>query len=914
MAKTQYTPAIVLPSDIGPYRIHERLGAGGMGEVYRAYDRRLERWVAIKVVRPDDGEDPAHHAAALERFRREARAAAGVSHPGVVQIHDILEREEGDCIVMELVEGETLARLIRRGRLPLGRTLAIGREIAEGLAAAHAKGVIHRDLKAENVMITADGHAKILDFGLAKRLGSQIQDATLSGHGKILGTSHAMSPEQAQGLAVDHRSDLFSFGSLLYELATGQAPFRREALAQTLTWVCTRNPMPAHQVSPEVPQLLSELIDHLLEKDPERRPESAGQVAEVLRHLERHLGPADDQGGASVHSGRLTGSPGDATTPSGEGTVPTLLALPRPAYGTSRTGASAAGEAGGSVLPAWTGHTGPAVARKRWPRWLLAAAVLAVAVVAGSVFLVRADGDSVYVAVPAPTVTADDDVASKGLLPSAVRVALLQELLSLEGVTALAPDQVDAVQGASVEIARVLAADEVINATLDCHGASCRATLGRIRGSDGALLWTQVFEVPSDDLLRLSRTVGDRIRRAYGDRPLRQEADRLAVDSVDYERFLQIRDAFRTRLEGADLEELLERIAAVRRSSPGFIAAYLLEANIASARFIEESRDEGDLDRAFDAIEEARRLAPDDPEPLFVMVDTALVAGRLEMADDALRTLDTLDAGEAEVDARRAALLERRGRPEEALSLMRAVVAERPSELFLSRLATIELHQGEVASARRHLDELLKRAPESFYGRYLLAQLELVNGSPARAAELYEELLRRSPGSPVRGNLGVAYMLQGRYDLAADSFRTVLEGDPRSPFTTLNLADAELLAGNSERAEALYGQVLELTAADPAQSEWQILSVRAQALAHLGRETDAVAAVQRALQMAPENAQAVFEAAVVYALVGERRSALVNARRALHLGFEPVWFKFPWFDGIRGDPELKNLLEASPHD
>ena len=903
MAKTQYTPAIVLPSDIGPYRIHERLGAGGMGEVYRAYDRRLERWVAIKVVRPDDGEDPDHHAAALERFRREARAVAGVSHPGVVQVHDILEREEGDCIVMELVEGETLARMIRRGRLPLARTLAIGREIAEGLAAAHAKGVIHRDLKAENVMITADGHAKILDFGLAKRLGPKIQDATLSGHGKILGTSHAMSPEQAQGLTVDHRSDLFSFGSLLYELATGQAPFRREALAQTLTWVCTRNPTPAHQVSPEVPQLLSELIDHLLEKDPERRPESAGQVAEVLRHLERHLGPGDDQGGAPVHSGRLTGSPGDAV-PSGEGTVPTLLALPRPAYGTSRTG--------GSVLPAWTGHTGPAVARGRWPRWLLAAALVAVAVVAGSVFLARADADSVYVAVPAPTVTADDGVPAKGLLPSAVRVALLQELLSLEGVTALAPDQVDAVHGASVEIARVLAADEVINATLDCHGTSCRATLGRIRGSDGALLWTQVFEVPSDDLLRLSLTVGDRIRRAYGDRPLRQEEDRLAVDSANYERFLQIRDTFRTRLEGADLEELLERIAAVRRSSPGFIAAYLLEANVASARFIEESRDERDLQRAFDAIGEARRLAPEDPEPLFVLVDTALVAGRLEVADDALRTLDTLDAGEAEVNARRAALLERRGRPEEALTLMRSVVAERPSELFLSRLATIELHQGKVAAARKHLDELLKRAPDSFYGRYLLGQLELVNGSPARAAELYEELLRRSPGSPVRSNLGVAYMLQGRYDLAADSFRTVLEGDPRSPYTTLNLADAELLAGHTERADALYRQVLELTASDPAQSEWQILSVRAQALAHLGRETDAVVSIQRALQMAPENAQTAFEAAVVYALVGERRSALVNARRALQLGFEPFWFQFPWFDGIRGAPELRSLLGSSP--
>ncbi len=899
VAKTPYTPAIVLPSDIGPYRIHERLGAGGMGEVFRAYDRRLERWVAIKVVRPDDGEDPEHHAAALERFRREARAAAGLSHPGIVQIHDILERAEGDCIVMELVEGETLAQVIRRRRLSLGRVVPLAREIAEALSAAHSKGVIHRDLKAENVMITADGRAKILDFGLAKRVGSEIHDVTLSGHGKILGTSHAMSPEQAQGLDIDHRSDLFSFGSLLYELVTGQAPFRRQALAQTLTWVCTRDPTPAHQVVPDCPQLLSGLIEHLLEKDPELRPETAGQVAEVLRHLEHLLADPGDEDGASAALGGRHGMWAGDGTGSGVNTEPTLLALPRPAY------ADASAGAGGSVT----------AGRKRRTRWLLAAALVAVLVTAGIAFVAHARGDGIYVAVPTPTVTADDHVPSRDLLPSAARVAVLQELLSLDGVTTLAPDQVDAVRSASsVDLARALAADEVIMARLDCHGSSCRATLSRIRGTDGALLWTQIFEVPSDDLLRLSDGMGNRIRQAYADRNLRSRggSDRLDVKGPDYEAYLRVREAFRTRLENADLGQLLERLATIRRSSPRFVPAYLLEAQIARTRFSEETRQPEDLNRAYDAIQQARSLVPHDPQPLFALVDTALAADQFDRADEALEELESLEPGGVQVQIQRAIVLVHRGRAAEGLRLMRSAVEQRPSEQNLIRLAKIEVQQGEMEPARKHLTDLLERAPDSFVGRALLAQIELVGGSPARAAELYRELVRRSPNSPMWTNLGLAYLLQARYDAASDAFSRVLEAeDDPPPFAVLNLADAELLSGRTERAEALYHQVLDRTAADPGGTGWQILTIRAQALAHLDRSTEAVALTQRALQAAPDNSQAAFEAALVYSLAGERRSALVNSERALRLGYAPVWFRFPWFDSIRDDPELAPLLGAA---
>ncbi|MFY9824156.1 MAG: protein kinase [Thermoanaerobaculia bacterium] len=260
---------------IGPYTLEKRLGAGGMGEVYQAYDRRLDRRVAIKLIRPEQTENET----ARERFRREARAAAGLSHPSIVQIHDIVETDESDAIVMELVEGERLSQRIARGPLPVGDAVRIGREIAEGLAAAHAKGLIHRDLKPENVMITPEGKAKILDFGLAKRLEGE---ASLTEDQRVVGTFRAMSPEQAQGMPLDARSDLFSLGLLLYEMLSGKSPFAGSSTLETLTRICTHQQTPLREVNPAIPAPLSALVDQLLEKEPARRPQSAREAVSWL--------------------------------------------------------------------------------------------------------------------------------------------------------------------------------------------------------------------------------------------------------------------------------------------------------------------------------------------------------------------------------------------------------------------------------------------------------------------------------------------------------------------------------------------------------------------------------------------------------------------------------------------------------
>jgi TOMM system kinase/cyclase fusion protein len=276
------------PARVGSYRIEDRLGAGGMGVVYRGFDEALLRPVALKRLLPDRADSTTR-----KRFRREAQAASRLNHPSIVHIYDIVETPDGDWIVMELVEGRPLEDMA--GELDIAQALRLAREIAEGLAEAHGIGVIHRDLKTSNVMVTKAGRAKILDFGIAK-LAQGSDDTVLSQVGTIIGTFHAMSPEQAMGRPIDPRSDLFSLGTLLYELLTGTSPFRGSNSTETLARVCSYRQPPAHRLRKEISQEISELVDHLLQKDPDLRPRSAQEVAAALDLAARGFLPSKPSG------------------------------------------------------------------------------------------------------------------------------------------------------------------------------------------------------------------------------------------------------------------------------------------------------------------------------------------------------------------------------------------------------------------------------------------------------------------------------------------------------------------------------------------------------------------------------------------------------------------------------------------
>lgn len=839
------------PGRIGPYSILERLGAGGMGEVFLAHDERLDRKVAIKRIRLEKSSDPDRR----ERFLREARIAARLNHPAIVHIYDIQAEGESDCIVLEHVEGEDLRRLLRRGPLSVEKAVSIALDIALGLEEAHRQGIVHRDLKTENVLVTPSGHAKIADFGIAKRMLREGDEKSLTADGHVLGTCRAMSPEQARGEPVDHRSDLFSFGVLLYEALTGRSPFEAENELATLQRIVLHRQTPVREIREEVPEELSGLIDQLLQKDPRLRPRNAGEVVRSLQKIQ-------------------------ISAPSG--TLATTIAEP----------VSWAPPPREEPLPVDSGLTGSPRLR---PQMLAFGLLLAGLAGAGLYKAFPRNEQPLYVAVMPPEIVSGGGTETTDLLALAVRDSLVRGLVSLRGISP--KDAEDAAMGTGD--------DEVVRSRLYCQPEACRITLDRIRGADGSLLGSESFDVPTDDFHLIANAVANQVRHAYADHEVREGARRFEASNKDFRELLRLRQQFESR-EDASLETVLAGLERLRSDAPSFFEACLLEADVLRYRFY-SSRDANDLDRAFALIRRAREMAPEDPEALFLLIEAAAAGNRPGLMEDAIETLEGLVPGDVRLLDGRSRLLTAQGKPAEAISVLREAAARHPSVKRLFSLAQMELQQGRISEAKTHAEELLRRSPGHFDGLSMLAGIELLNGGPARAADLYTEIVRRSPGLSELSNLALAYFLLGRYEDAARVYEKILEQEPRNPIFTFNLADTRFLTGQRDGAESLYLRTLDLLKNDPSAPTPQFQSVKAQTLAHLGRRREAAAAVQEALRLAPNDGFIAFEASLVYALLEEESSALANVERALQLGVHKSWFSVPWFASLKDHPDFQRL-------
>jgi serine/threonine-protein kinase len=840
--------ALIAGTSLGRYEIQTQLGAGGMGEVYLARDPSLGRTVAIKLLPTIFASDPDR----LRRFEQEARTSAALNHPRILAIHDVGRAGDQPYIVMEYVRGETLGAYMKRGRLPLARALEIGVEIANALSAAHGARIVHRDLKPANIMITGDGHVKVLDFGLAKFLWTDTAASTLpssareqTASGQVLGTPGYMSPEQLLGDRVDARTDIFTLGVILFELVTGQRPYGDvfDLLSATGSGTSIRT---AREVDVAVAPEVSEVIARAMAKSPADRYQTAAELETALQRL-----LVDQRAPTSV---------------------------PRPS------------------LVTWV------TARKNRRRlWQYAAMLLAGSLAIGVGVKELADEPGTTRAVPAdrPIIVVlplenVTGVPSKNYIGVGVADALTTSLGNFSSVTVVPRTNMVEADVSSLpvlEIGRTLGATMIVRGSIQQAGDQIRADVSLVTIDGSKEPWFGSAMARQDDLFSLHNQLADlllaalRIRyspveRRNLERPPTE--DRQALEA--YWHGLELLD----EPDDADFEEAVAQFTKAIERDPEFPLAFAARGEAYRRRSVRTTNSASMMEQAEKDVTEALRLDEEQPEVRLSLARVYRSTGRSGRAVNEIKRVLADQPDNDDAHRLLGGLLAKEGQPEEALLALRTAAQIRPNYWPNQEALGIFFYgNGQLPEAIEAFTRLAKLKPRDATPFQQLGAMHLARFELALARQNFEKSNALRPNAKSHSGLGTVAYYDQRYNDAIREYELAARMEPTIAGHHGNLGDAYQKRGRKSEAIAAYRaaikageQSLEINSNDATTAARVGVYY-----AKVGDRKDAERHANSAARMNPTDPDVLYLKAVTLALLGQREEAMQQLSEAIRRGY-----------------------------